>query len=78
MRRRDFLGTALPLAPVVPAAPRKPNILFLYSDDQAGWTLRHAGNVQAHTPNLDRLCREGAYFANSLSPRRCAARRGRA
>ncbi|HTM50326.1 MAG TPA: sulfatase-like hydrolase/transferase [Bryobacteraceae bacterium] len=61
MRRRDFLGAAL-AGPAV----RRPNIVFLYSDDQAAWSLRHAGNPQAYTPNIDRICREGAYFTNSF------------
>lgn len=44
----------------------KPNIIFIYSDDQAYWTLGISGNSDAHTPNLDRLAREGAYLKNSF------------
>ena len=44
----------------------RPNILFIYTDDQGAWTLGHAGNRQAHTPVIDRLCREGAFFRNAF------------
>ena len=43
-----------------------PNILFIYSDDQAAWALGVSGNPDAHTPNLDRLAREGAYLKNAF------------
>ncbi len=43
-----------------------PNIVFIYTDDQAQWTLGASGNEQAHTPNLDRLADEGAYLANAF------------
>lgn len=44
----------------------RPNIIFIYSDDQADWTLGVSGNPNAHTPNLDRLAKEGAYLRNSF------------
>lgn len=46
-------------------APR-PNILFIYTDDQAAWTLGSYGNKQAHTPHLDRLAAEGARLTQAL------------
>lgn len=58
-----FFATSGSLA----AAEKKtPNILFVYTDDQAAWTLGASGNPQAHTPNMDRLVREGAYLVNSF------------
>lgn len=48
------------------AQEARPNIIFIYSDDQAAWTLGISGNPDAHTPNLDRLAREGAYLINSF------------
>jgi choline-sulfatase len=65
--RRSFLSgmcAAVPLA--ARARPRTPNILFILTDDQGYWTLGKAGNGDAHTPNLDRLAAEGAYFTNSF------------
>lgn len=45
--------------------PSKPNILFIYTDDQAPWALGHSGNQQAITPNLDKLASQGMYFPNA-------------
>ncbi len=43
-----------------------PNIIFIYSDDQAAWALGASGNPDAHTPNLDELVAEGAYLKNAF------------
>ncbi|GJM33595.1 MAG: N-acetylgalactosamine-6-sulfatase [Saprospiraceae bacterium] len=45
---------------------QQPNILFIYTDDQAAWTLGISGNHNANTPNLDHLAQEGAYFKNAF------------
>ena len=50
---------------IIHSQNEKPNIVFIYSDDQALWTLGFSGNTDAHTPNLDRLAHEGAYLKNS-------------
>jgi arylsulfatase A-like enzyme len=53
------------LAALMPAparaadAPRKPNVLFLFSDDQRADTLAALGNKHIQTPNLDQLVRRG-------------------
>jgi len=52
---------------IADAATARPNILFLYTDDQAEWTLGCSGNPQAHTPHLDRLAAEGARFTQAFS-----------
>jgi choline-sulfatase len=48
---------------------RKPNFLFILSDDHAGYVLGCDGNRLATTPNLDRLASEsmrfGAHHCNS-------------
>lgn len=44
----------------------KPNIIFILTDDQRWDALGHAGNNLIHTPEMDRLAREGAYFKNAL------------
>jgi arylsulfatase A-like enzyme len=58
-----MLGMALNvlLAPGGWAAepPAKPNILFLFSDDQRADTIAALGNKYIQTPNLDRLVRQG-------------------
>jgi uncharacterized sulfatase len=48
------------------AQSNKPNILFIYTDDQAYWTLGVSGNEQAYSPNLDRLASQGAFFENAF------------
>ncbi len=42
------------------AAARKPNVLFLFSDDQRADTIAALGNKNIRTPNLDRLVRQGS------------------
>jgi len=43
----------------------KPNVLFLFTDDQRFDTIRALGNRQIHTPNLDYLVRNGIAFTNA-------------
>lgn len=43
---------------------RKPNIVFILSDDQGAWALGCAGNKEIRTPNLDRLASTGIRFDN--------------
>ncbi len=71
---RFFLLLALLLFPV-PAvfggalAGRKPNIIFILTDDQGYGDLSCHGNPVLRTPNLDRLHREGARFTDfQISP----------
>lgn len=58
------------------AGKRRPNVLFLFSDDQRADTLAALGNKYISTPNLDRLVREGtvctrAYCMGSTQPAVC-------
>jgi arylsulfatase A-like enzyme len=39
--------------------PKKPNVLFLFSDDQRADTIAALGNEHIRTPNLDRLVQRG-------------------
>jgi arylsulfatase A-like enzyme len=45
--------------------PSKPNLLFIFSDDQRWDTIRALGNREIHTPNLDRLVKTGFRFNNA-------------
>ena len=47
-------------------AAERPNIVLLYTDDQARWGVGAYGNPDIHTPNMDRLARQGARFANAF------------
>ena len=46
------------------AARRRPNILFLLTDDQRADTIHALGNPVIQTPTLDRLARSGLVFRN--------------
>ena len=61
MLRRLALFFALLLPAITPAAD-KPNILFLFADDQRADTIAALGNPVIKTPNLDRLARSGLAF----------------
>ncbi len=43
----------------------KPNILFLFTDDQRADTIAALGNGNIHTPNLDRLVAQGTTFTRA-------------
>lgn len=46
------------------AAPSRPNILFILTDDQRWNTLGCMGDTNIVTPNIDRLAHEGVLFEN--------------
>jgi arylsulfatase A-like enzyme len=53
---------AAPLRVLAASAPGKPNILFLFADDQRADTVAALGNPVIKTPNLDSLARAGLSF----------------
>jgi arylsulfatase A-like enzyme len=58
------LGSALLLVESAVAADR-PNVLFLFADDQRADTIAALGNPVAKTPNLDGLVDRGFVFRNA-------------
>jgi len=79
IHRRDFLKTtglgvaavALPGCANLAIKPgqtkgRRPNILFLFTDDQRFDTIGALNNPEVHTPNLDRLVRRGTTFTHAF------------
>lgn len=54
-----LLLTATWAATSADAAAKRPNFLFILTDDQSPETLSTYGNTVCHTPNLDRLAAEG-------------------
>lgn len=48
-------------------AAERPNILFVFTDDQAPWAVGVAGHPLAKTPHMDELFRGGAYLPNSFT-----------
>jgi len=73
MNRRDFLkaaGAALVLPCGFSAGvnkPEKPNILFIFADDQTFEGVHALGNTEVQTPNLDRLVRNGVTFTSAYN-----------
>ena len=73
--RRRFLkavglGAAALSAPAIDmlgAEKDKPNILFIFDDDQCFETLQSMGCDEIQTPNLDRLVRNGVTFTHAYN-----------
>jgi arylsulfatase A-like enzyme len=74
-----LLGTIRPVqaAEAQHAPPdKRPNILFIYTDDQSWNTLScYNGWPWVHTPNIDRLAKEGVRFTHAYGAAWCAPSR---
>jgi len=53
---------AMCLVSLATAKERRPNVLFILTDDQAPWALGVSGHPHADTPNLDKLFKQGMYL----------------
>jgi N-acetylglucosamine-6-sulfatase len=62
LSRRSLLSM-----PLLAAASRRPNVVFMLVDDLRWDELRSTGHPFASTPNADRLAREGALFSNAFA-----------
>jgi N-acetylglucosamine-6-sulfatase len=75
LTRRQWMASAA--APLLAAPHRKPNIIFILSDDHHFQCYGAAGNPHVQTPNLDRLAGRGVQFTNGLiSTPQCGPSRG--
>jgi alpha-L-rhamnosidase len=55
---------------------QKPNIIFILTDDHRWDALGFLGNKYAHTPEMDKLAKEGTYFKKAIATTPiCAASR---
>ncbi|AEE54187.1 sulfatase [Haliscomenobacter hydrossis] len=45
---------------------KKPNIIFILTDDHRWDALGYAGNGLIHTPEMDKLAKEGVYFRKAM------------
>jgi arylsulfatase A-like enzyme len=63
MRPIIVVATAL-LSALACFAEKRPNIVYLMSDDQSSYTLGCYGNADVKTPNIDRLAVDGMAFDN--------------
>ena len=48
-------------------AAKRPNILFIFTDDQAPWALGLSGHPHANTPNMDKLFSDGAWLQKAYT-----------
>jgi arylsulfatase A-like enzyme len=55
------------MAGAIQAAERKPNLIFVLSDDIAQGDMGAYGQKLIQTPNLDRLCKEGTRYLSAYS-----------
>lgn len=49
-----------------PPKKKRPNIVFIFSDDHAYQAISAYGSKLAQTPNIDRIAKEGALFKNTF------------
>ncbi|MBW2623354.1 MAG: sulfatase-like hydrolase/transferase [Deltaproteobacteria bacterium] len=54
---------------------KQPNVIIIYTDDQAQWTVGAYGNEEVHTPNMDRLASEGMLFTQGVTKPVCSPSR---
>ena len=67
MTRRTFLASGSAPALLRAASRSKPNLLLLMADQHRADWMGCDGNRAIHTPNLDRLARDGVRFAHAYS-----------
>ena len=70
MKKHALLLVLLFLSAILVAGVRaanKPNILFIFADDQCFDTIRALGNDEIETPNLDRLVAQGTTFTEAYN-----------
>lgn len=65
MTRRQFAGSLAASALGARAAAARPNVLFISVDDMNDWVGCLGGYNGVQTPNIDRLAKRGALFANA-------------
>lgn len=64
--RRELLGGAAAIA-AVQAQSRKPNLLYVFSDEHRAASMPGEPFNEAHSPNLERFARQGLRFQNCIS-----------
>ena len=61
------LTLGVPSAFAFRSKPRRPNFVFILTDDHRYDMLGAAGHPFLRTPHMDRLCREGVRFENAFA-----------
>src|SRR3954469_6433744 len=55
------------VAPAGAAEAKRPNVVFILTDNHGAWTLGCYGNPDIRTPHLDRMARDGILFTRCFS-----------
>lgn len=67
LRRSAFLLFLFATIATPLHAAKRPNILFIFADDQCYETIHALGNKEIQTPNLDRLVKNGVTFTHACN-----------
>ncbi|MDP4625881.1 MAG: sulfatase-like hydrolase/transferase [Akkermansiaceae bacterium] len=67
MKTLSLILTAALALPCILTGAEKPNVIFIFSDDQCFETIGAHGLADIDTPNLDRLVKEGATFSHAYN-----------
>ena len=63
-----FLSSVVLFSTCLRAEPsRRPNLIFILTDNQGAWTLGCYGNKDIRTPHIDKLAAEGVRFSRALA-----------
>ncbi|WP_199271694.1 sulfatase-like hydrolase/transferase [Paraglaciecola sp. L3A3] len=65
--KQEKTDTSVAVTKVTQSETQKPNILFIFADDQSPKTIGAYGNQQINTPNLDKLANNGVNFSNAYN-----------
>ena len=67
MRLSAIFSLLLASAATCLAAKKKPNVVYIMSDELAYYELSHMGNPYIKTPNIDKFAKEGIRFTQALA-----------
>src|SRR5580698_6494083 len=62
-----FLAVVAFVRPGLAVDQPRLNLIAIVTDDQAEWSCGCYGNKESITPNMDRIAKEGARFANAFA-----------
>jgi len=64
---RKFLCAILLTAGLQGVAQKRPNVIYILTDQWRSSAVGYAGNVQVHTPNIDSFAKNAVIFKNCVS-----------
>ncbi len=63
---KKLLSSLTLCLPLAAWAQERPNIIYIFTDQQTASAMSCTGNADLHTPNMDRLAANGVRFQNEL------------